>query len=84
MATETPRSLLAAALCATGRKVHSINPMAVARYRERYSSSGKKSDRADAMVLVNILRTDAHVHRPLPADLELVRSMRCWPAPART
>ncbi|GAA0270180.1 IS110-like element IS117 family transposase [Actinomadura nitritigenes] len=75
VAIETPRGLLVAALRATGRKVYSINPMAVARYRERYSFSGKKSDHADAMVLANILRTDAHVHRPLPADTELVRSI---------
>ena len=37
------------------RPVYPINPMAVARYRERYSMSGKKSDHADAMVLANIL-----------------------------
>ncbi len=27
------------------------------------------------MILANILRTDAHVHRPLPADTELARSI---------
>jgi hypothetical protein len=40
--------------------------MAVARYRERHSVSRKKSDHVDAMTLANILRTDAHMHRPLP------------------
>lgn len=29
-----------------------------------------KSDAADARVLANILRTDQHAHRPLPADSE--------------
>ena len=37
IAIETPRGLLVAALRATGRPVFAINPMAVARYRERQS-----------------------------------------------
>jgi transposase len=76
VAIETPRGLLVAALRATGRPIYPINPMAVARYRERYWASGKKSDHADAVVLANILRTDRPVHRPLPADTELARSIK--------
>jgi transposase len=49
--------------------------MAVARYRERHSTSRSKSDHADAMLLANILRTDAHVHRPLPEDSELAQAI---------
>jgi hypothetical protein len=75
VAIETPRGLLAAALRAAGRKIYPVNPMAVARYRERYSPSGKKSGHADAMVLAAILRTDAEMHRPLPAGTELARSV---------
>jgi transposase len=75
VAIETPRGLLVAALRATGRTVYAINPMAVARYRERLSVSRTKSDHADAMALANILRTDAHLHRQLPADSELVQSI---------
>jgi transposase len=75
VAIETPRGLLVAMLRATGRKVYPINPMAVARYRERHAVSRRKSDHADALVLANILRTDAHVHRPLPEDSELARSI---------
>src|SRR5262245_27120406 len=67
VAIETPRGLLTACLRATGRKVCPINPMAVARYRDRHSVAGRKSDHGDAAVLANILRTDAHAHRPLPA-----------------
>ena len=52
-----------------------FNPMAVARYRERHSVARKKSDHVDAMPLANILRTDAHMHRQLPADSDLVRSI---------
>lgn len=75
VAIETPRGLLVAALRASGRPVYPINPLAVARYRERTSVSGKKSDHVDAMALANILRTDAHLHRMLPDDSPLARSI---------
>ncbi|MUN39415.1 IS110 family transposase [Actinomadura litoris] len=75
VAIETPRGLLVAALRGTGRKVYSINPMAVARYRERHTVARKISDHVDAMTLANILRTDAHAHRPLPDDTELARAI---------
>ena len=75
VAIETSRGLMVAALRATGRALYAINPMAVARYRERHSVSGKKSDHVDAMTLANILRTDAHMHRTLPADSELARAI---------
>ncbi|GGV20026.1 hypothetical protein GCM10010275_72040 [Streptomyces litmocidini] len=48
--------------------------MAAARYRERHTVSRKKSDHLDAMVLANILRTDADAHRRLPADSELAQA----------
>jgi Transposase len=72
---ETPRGLLVASLRATGRPVHAINPLAVARYRERHSVARAKSDHADAMTLANILRVDAHLHRQLPADIELCQAI---------
>ncbi len=75
VAIETPRGLLVAALRATGRPVYAINPMAVARYRERRTVSRTKSDHADAKTLADILRTDAHVHRRLPADTELAQAI---------
>jgi transposase len=75
VAIETPRGLLVAALRSTGRPVYSINPMAVARYRERHTVSRGKSDHADAMTLANILRTDQHVHRRLPADTHLAQAV---------
>jgi hypothetical protein len=75
IAIETPRSLLVATLRATGRPVYAINPLAVARYRERHSVARSKSDHADAMTLANILRVDAHLHRPLPADTELCQAI---------
>jgi transposase len=75
VAIETPRGLLTSCLRATGRPVYPINPMAVARYRDRHSVAGRKSDHGDAVVLANILRTDSHSHRPLPADSELVQAV---------
>lgn len=75
VAIETARGLLISCLRATGRSVYSINPMAVARYRERHRVARAKSDHADAMALANILRTDAEMHRPLPADSELVQAV---------
>jgi len=75
VAMETSRGLLVACLRATGRPVFAINPLAVARYRERHSVARKKSDHGDALVLAGILRTDLAAHRPLPADSELVRAI---------
>jgi transposase len=75
VAIETPRGLLTACLRATGRKIYPVNPMAVARYRDRHSVAGRKSDHGDAVVLANILRTDLHAHRPLPADSELAQAI---------
>src|SRR6185437_8594677 len=64
-----------AALRGTGRPVFAINPMAVARYRERSSVARAKSDHADAMTLANILRVDAHIHRQLPAESEIAQTI---------
>jgi len=75
VAIETPRGLLTACLRATDRQVYPINPMAVARYRDRHSVAGRKSDRGDSVVLANVLRTDLHAHRPLPADTELAQAI---------
>jgi transposase len=74
-AIETPRGLLVACLRATSRNIYPVNPMAVARYRDRHSVAGRKSDHGDAVVLANILRTDRHAHRPLPADSELAQAI---------
>jgi transposase len=75
VAIETPRGLLVACLRATGRKVYPVNPMSVARYRDRHSVAGRKSDKGDSLVLANVLRTDLHAHRPLPADSELAQAV---------
>jgi transposase len=75
VAIETPRGLLVASLRATGRPVYAINPLAVARYRERLSVARSKSDHVDAMTLAHILRVDAYLQRRLPADSELCQAI---------
>lgn len=66
VAIETDKNLFVVALDAAGFTVYPINPRALARYRERHGQAGAKSDPADATALANILRTDRHMHRPLP------------------
>lgn len=67
IAIETDKNLIVVALQAAGFAVFAINPRAVARYRERHGQSGKKSDPGDAALLADVLRTDQHQHRQLPA-----------------
>lgn len=65
---ETDRGLWVSALVAAGYQVYAVNPRSVARYRERHSLSGAKSDRGDAKVLADLVRTDRHNHRLVAGD----------------
>lgn len=65
---ETDRGLWVGALVAAGYQVYAINPKAVSRYRDRHSLGGAKSDRGDAKVLADLVRTDRHNHRPVAGD----------------
>lgn len=67
---ETDRGLWVDALVATGYQVFAINPLAAARYRDRHHVSGAKSDRADAKLLADLVRTDRHNHRPIAGDTD--------------
>ena len=68
VATETDRGLFVGALIAAGYTVIAVNPMSAARYRQRHSTSGAKSDPGDAKVLADLARTDAHNHRTVAGD----------------
>ena len=65
---ETDRGLWVEALVAAGYRVYEINPLSVARYRDRHSVSGAKSDAGDAKLLADLVRTDRHNHRPVAGD----------------
>ncbi|HZG90026.1 MAG TPA: IS110 family transposase [Pseudonocardia sp.] len=65
---ETDRGPWVAALVAAGYRVFAVNPRQVARYRERHSTSGAKSDAGDAHALADMVRTDAHQLRQVAGD----------------
>jgi transposase len=65
---ETERGPWVQALIAAGYRVHAVNPLQAARYRERHSVSGAKSDTGDAHVLADMVRTDRHQLRPVAGD----------------
>jgi transposase len=62
---ETDRGPWVQALLAAGYQVYAVNPVQVARYRERHGTSGAKSDPGDAHVLAELVRLDRVHHRPL-------------------
>jgi hypothetical protein len=64
------------ALIAAGYTVHAMNPLAASRYRERHTMSQAKSDRGDARVLADLVRTDRLQHRVVAADSELAGAIR--------
>jgi transposase len=65
---ETDRGPWVQTLIAAGYRVYAINPLRVARYRERHGVSGAKSDAGDAHVLADMVRTDRHQLRPVAGD----------------
>jgi transposase len=73
---ETDRGTWVQALIAAGYQVYALNPMSVARYRERHVVSGAKSDAGDAKVLAELVRTDRHQHRPIAGDSELAGAVK--------
>src|SRR6266849_582714 len=73
---ESDHGLLVNALVGSGYVVYPINPLAAARYRDRHSLAGNKSDRRDARMLANVVRTDRHQLRPLAGDSEPALEIR--------
>ena len=73
---ETDRGLLVTALLATGYGVYAINPLAASRYRERHTLSRAKSDRGDARMLADLVRTDRQHHRRVAPDSELLAGIK--------
>jgi transposase len=73
---ETDRGLLVQGLIASGYTVYAINPYAVSRYRGRHTTSGGKSDRGDAKILADLVRTDRHNHRQIAGDSDLAEAVK--------
>jgi len=73
---ETDRGPWVLALIAAGYRVFAINPLQVARYRERQGVSGAKSDAADAHALADMVRTDSHQLRPVAGDSDQAEAVK--------
>ena len=93
VATETDRGLFVGSLVAAGYEVYAVNPMSVARYRERHVTPGAKSDPGDAAALAELARTDRHHHRRAAGDSDLAEAVKVlarshknlvWAASARS
>jgi len=65
---ETERGPWVHALIAAGYQVFAINPLQVARFRQRLSVSGAKSDPADAHAIADMVRNERHQLRPVAGD----------------
>jgi transposase len=65
---ETDRGPWVAALVAAGYTVFGVNPLQASRFRARLGVSGAKSDRGDAHMLADMVRTDSHQFRPVAGD----------------
>ncbi|MGH3410489.1 MAG: IS110 family transposase, partial [Streptosporangiaceae bacterium] len=57
---ETDRGPWVAALVGAGYTVFGVNPLQASRFRQRHGVSGAKSDRGDAHMLADMVRTDSH------------------------
>ena len=73
---ETDRGLLVAALLAAGYQLYAVNPQVISHYRARQGSSRAKSDRGDAKVLADLVRTDRHNHRSVAGDTPAAEAVK--------
>jgi transposase len=75
VAIESPRGGVVSAFCSAGVAVYSINPKQLDRFRDRFSASGSKDDRKDALVAADSFRTDrrhfTRVEEETPSLVEL-------------
>ena len=73
---ETDRGPWVAALAAAGYSVYPVNPLQVARYRERHGVAGAKSDPGDAHTLAELVRLDRAHHKALVPDSTLAEQVK--------
>ena len=73
---ETDKNILADYLLAANYKVYSLNPLSVNRFKERYTTSGKKDDKFDAFNIASILYTDRNNFKPIVLSSNEVRELQ--------
>lgn len=73
---ETDRGPWVQALIAVGYRVYAVNPKQAARFKERYGTSGAKSDKDDAHALADMVRIDRDQLRPIAGDSDKAQAMR--------
>jgi len=76
VAIERPDGPVVDALLGAGLEVVVVSSRSVKALRERYGTSGNKSDRSDAFVLADCLRTDGHRWRSLEPDSPATVTLR--------
>lgn len=76
VAIERPSGLVVETLVESGVRLVPIHPNVVKASRPRYSSAGGKSDRGDAYLLADLLRTDGHRFRALTPLSDQTRALR--------
>ena len=76
VAIERPDGPVVDALLAAGLEVVVVSSRSVKALRERYGASGNKSDRSDAYVLADCLRSDGHRWRSLEPDSPATVTLR--------
>jgi transposase len=78
VAIERPDGPVVEALLEAGLEVVVVSSRSVKALRERYGTSGNKSDRSDAYVLADCLRTDGHRWRSLEPDTPTTVTLRSF------
>jgi transposase len=76
VAIERPDGPVVDALLEAGLEVVVVSSRSVKALRERYGTAGNKSDRSDAFVLADCLRTDGHRWRSLEPDSPATVTLR--------
>jgi transposase len=73
---ETDRGPWVEALIAAGYQVYAVNPLQANRFKERYGTSGAKSDKGDAHALADMVRIDRFQLRPVAGDSECAQAIK--------
>ena len=73
---ETDRGPWVQALLAAGYQVYAVNPRQAARFKERYATSGAKSDKGDAHALADMVRIDRDQLRPVAGDSDQAQAVK--------